>query len=188
MDSVNGMNTEVMSEAKGSEETSGCQWYLMQSKSRQERVAESNLQRLGVTTLCPLLSRVKESRGKIRHVEEALFPGYLFVHVDILSEYRKVAYAKGVLRFVMFGSKPAVVGEDIIHSIQSRMNDGYVVISAPSRARINPGQTVRVNTGPFSGFEAVFEQEFSGTQRVALLMKAVGYQGRIIIDRNAIEI
>lgn len=163
-------------------------WYLMQSKVRRERVAELNLQRLGVTTLCPLFTRIKGSRGKLHSVEEALFPGYLFVYVNITSEFRKVAYAKGVLRIVMFGSKPAVVGEDIIRSIKSRMEDGYVVISAPSRVQLTPGQIVRVNNGPFNGFEAIFEQEFSGTQRVALLMKAVGYQGRIIIDRNSIGI
>lgn len=167
---------------------SDVEWYLMQSKVRQERVAKFNLQRLGITTLCPLFNRVKGSRGKLHKVEEALFPGYLFVQVNITSEFRKVAYAKGVLRIVMFGSKPAVVGEDIIHSIKSRMKDGYVVVSALSTAQLNPGQTVRVKSGPFNGFEAIFEQEFSGTQRVALLMKVVGYQGRIIIDRNAIGI
>lgn len=163
-------------------------WYLMQSKVRQERVAELNLQRLGVTTLCPLFARIKGLRGKSHAVEEALFPGYLFVYVNITSEYRKVAYAKGVLRIVMFGSKPAMVGEDIIDSIKSRMKDGYVMVSAPSRVKFNPGQTVRVKTGPFNGFEAIFEQEYSGTQRVALLMKVVGYQGRIIIDRDSIGI
>lgn len=161
-------------------------WYLMQSKLRQERVAEFNLQRLGVTTLCPLFARAKGSEGKYYTVKEALFPGYLFVHVNITSEFRKVAYAKGVLRFVMFGSTPAIVGEDIIHSIKSRMKDGYVELSALSRAPLKPGQTIRVKSGPFNGLEAIFEQEFSGTQRVALLMKAVGFQGRIIISRNAI--
>jgi hypothetical protein len=51
---------------------------------------------------------------------------------------------------------------------------------------VKPGQTIRVQKGPFSGFDVVFEQEFSGTQRVALLLKAVAYQGRIIIDRHFI--
>ncbi|MDR4495768.1 MAG: transcription termination/antitermination NusG family protein [Nitrospirales bacterium] len=163
-------------------------WYVMQSKVRQERVAECNLQRLGVTTFCPLFARVKGSRGKLHNVKEPLFPGYLFVHVNITSEFRKVAYAKGVLRVVMFGAKPAAVGEDIIHSIKSQMKDGYVIVSAQSKPQLNPGQIVRVKSGPFHGFQAIFEQEFSGTQRVALLMKAVGYQGRIIIDRNSIVV
>ena len=163
-------------------------WYLVQSKVRQERVAELHLQRLEVRTLCPQFTHLKTSRGKQQIAKEPLFPGYLFVHVNISTEFRKVTYAKGILRVVMFGARPALVGEDIIRSIKSRMQDGLVSLAPPAQLQLNPGQVVHVKKGPFSGFEAIFEQEFSGTQRVALLMKAVAYQGRIIIDRDSVEI
>jgi transcriptional antiterminator RfaH len=168
------------------ERRSGACWSLIQSKVHHENVAHRNLQRLGVQTFYPRLSRVKTFRGKLQNVEEALFPGYLFVKMDALTEFRKVAYAQGVLRVVTFGSKPAVVSEEIIQSIHSRIHDGVVVVSPDSPLKVKPGQTIRVQKGPFSGFDVVFEQEFSGTQRVALLLKAVAYQGRIIIDRHFI--
>ena len=163
-------------------------WYLIQSKVHHENVAHGNLQRLGVQTFYPRLTRMKTFRGKLQNVEEALFPGYLFVRMDTSTEFRKVAYAQGVLRVVTFGSKPAVVSEDIIQSIHSRIQSGVVVVNPNSPLKVKPGQTIRVKKGPFSGLDAVFEQEFSGTQRVALLLKAVAYQGRIIIDRHSIGI
>ena len=164
----------------------GVGWYLIQCKGRQERMADLNLHQLGVHSLCPQITRQKIARGKSLTVREPLFPGYLFVYVDMTQEFRKVAYAKGVLRVVMFGAQPAYVGEDIIHTIRSRIQNGYIVLSPPPQLPLTPGQIVHVKNGPFAGFEAIFKQEFSGTQRVALLMKAVAYQGRIIIDRNSV--
>jgi len=100
------------------------------------------------------------------------------------TEYRKVTYAHGVLRVVKFGAAPAVVEEEIIASIQERVHNGLVVLPPPSS--LKSGQTVRINKGPFGGFEAIFEQELNGTQRVALLMKAVVFQSRLVIDRNCV--
>lgn len=170
----------------GQEKRSNVCWYLIQSKVHHENVAHSNLQQLGVQAFYPRFTRAKTFRGKFRNVEEALFPGYLFVRIDASTEFRKVAYAQGVLRVVTFGSKPAMVSEDIIRSIQSRIHDGAAVVIPDSPLKVKPGQIIRVQKGPFNGLEAVFEHEISGTQRVALLLKAVAFQGKIIIDRHSI--
>ncbi len=98
------------------------------------------------------------------------------------TEYRKVTYAHGVLRVVKFGAAPAVVEEEIIDSIRERVHKGFVHL--PLSSSLKSGQIVRINKGPFHGFEAMFEQELNGTQRVALLMKTVAFQGRMVIDRK----
>lgn len=157
-------------------------WYLIHSKARQENVAELNLQRLGVETFCPRFRQLKLTRSKTQG--EVLFPGYLFIKVDMTTEFRKVTYAHGVQRVVKFGSAPAVVEEEIIDSIRKRVQDGFVVLSVPSSLKF--GQIVRINKGPFYGFETIFEEELNGEQRVALLMKTVAFQARIIIDRNCV--
>ena len=101
------------------------------------------------------------------------------------TEYRKVTYAHGVLRVVKFGAVPAVVEEEIIDSIRERVHNDFVVPPLPSS--LKSGQIVRINNkGPFHGFEAIFEQELNGTQRVALLMKTVAFQGRMVIDRDCV--
>jgi len=159
-------------------------WYLIHSKARQEGVAELNLQRLGVETFCPRFRGLKCPRSKGRGEEEVLFPGYLFVKVDITTEYRKVTYAHGVLRVVKFGATPAVVEEAIIASIRERTCNGIVVLTPLSS--LKNGQIVRIHKGPFCGFEAIFEKELNGSQRVALLMKTLSFQGRVVVDRNCV--
>jgi len=160
-----------------------CHWYLVHAKARQECVAEMNLQRLGVETFCPRFKKRKANRSKNQWEEKGtLFPGYLFVRVDMSSEFRKVTYAHGVLRVVKFGSAPAVVEEEIIHSIRARNKNGLVVLS--HFPPLKSGQAVFIEKGPFRGFGAIFEQELNSMQRVALLLKTVAYQGRIVIDRD----
>jgi len=159
-------------------------WYLVRSKPRQEGIAEMNLHRWDVETFCPQLKQTKRIRGKKRTVIIPLFPGYLFSRFDLYSDYRKVAYAHGVLDVVMFGTTPAKVDKEIVESIRARMHEGFVSLSS---AKLIPGQTVRIQEGPLKGLLAVFERELTGTQRVALLLNSVSYNARITIDRESVS-
>ena len=161
---------------------SDMQWYLVHSKARQENVAELNLRRLGVETFCPRFRKL--TPGIAQSKEEVVFPGYIFIKVDMTTEYRKVTYAHGVLRVVRFGVTPALVEEEIIEAIRERIHKGFAVL--PTRSSLKSGQIVRISKGPFYGFEAIFEQELNGAQRVALLMKTVAFQGRMVIDRDCV--
>ncbi len=156
-------------------------WYLVHSKPRQEGIAEMNLQRWNVETFCPQLKQTKLIRGKKRTVITPLFPGYLFSRFDPYTEYRKVVYSHGVANIVMFGTVPAKVDEEIIESIRARMHEGFVSLSPPS---FISGQTVQIQEGPLKGLLGVFERELTGTQRVALLLKNVSYNARVVIERE----
>lgn len=159
-------------------------WYLVRSKPRQEAIAKTNLQRLDVESFCPQLKETKLSRGKKQTLTSPLFPGYLFSRFNLYTEYRKVAYAHGVAGVVMFGTTPAKVEEEIIEEIRARMHEGFVTFSPQSFIY---GQTVLIKEGPFKGLLAVFERELTGTQRVALLLKTVSYNARVIIERESIS-
>lgn len=162
-------------------------WYLIHAKARQEGMAEINLQHLGVETFCPRVKQIKANRCKNpTEGRGPLFPGYLFVRVDMANEFRKVTYAHGILRVVRFGADPALVSDDIIHSIKEREENGLVARSASSS--LKPGQVVRIEKGPFRGFEAIFEKELNGLERVALLLRTVAYQGHIEVDQSCLAV
>jgi len=160
-------------------------WYLIQTKARQECMAELNLKRLDIEVFNPSFKQNRRNRYK-KQVDRKcpLFPGYLFARIDISTEFRKVTYAHGVFGVVKFGTAAAVVGEEVIRSIKARYENGLVVLSPPSS--LKPGQVVHIAEGPFRGFEAIFEQALNGLERVALLLRTVGYQGRIVINRDCL--
>ena len=57
------------------------EWFLLQTKSREELRAVENLARQEVETFCPMIRVEKIARGKIIEAVEVLFPGYLFVQL-----------------------------------------------------------------------------------------------------------
>lgn len=159
-------------------------WYLVNSKTHSEKIAESSLVHLGVEVFCPLLKQEKIIRRRRQTVIAPLFPGYIFARFDPKHQYRAVHYATGVRQVVTFGSVLAKVEEELIEAIKDRMERGYVTVQAATPFK--PGQKVRIQDGPFQGLEAVFECEMSDRQRVALLLKAVAYQARVVVRADQV--
>jgi transcriptional antiterminator RfaH len=155
-------------------------WYALSTKPRQEELADMNLQRLGVETFYPQLREDRVVRRKRQTTVGPLFPGYLFARFDAERQYRAVNYAQGVRKLLTFGDEFATVDEAVIAAIRARLEDGYVTIRPTPLA---PGQRVRIGDGPFSGLEAVFEREMSGSERVVVLLRTLAHQTRVVLPR-----
>ncbi len=154
-------------------------WYVVHTKSRCEFSAFTSLDRHGVEVFLPMLREQKVLRGKCHSTTLPLFPRYLFAKFDVSSQLRAVTYARGVKSIVTFGSGPSMVDESIIHAIRSQLTEGVIELSED---RFSPGQVVRIQKGPLCGLEAVFEQKLDGTSRAVLLLKAMSFQARVIIE------
>jgi len=158
-------------------------WYAVNTKPHQEDLAELTLQRLGVETFCPQLKQNKVIGQRRLTVTGSLFPGYLFARFNLDTHYRAVNYAQGVRKVVTFGPDPAIVDAEMIESIKSKLQDGYVTVQ---RSLFTPGQTVRIQEGPLRGLEAIFVQEMSDHQRVMLMLQTLSYQARVVVDLECI--
>lgn len=75
-------------------------WYLLKTRTRQEQRAVENLEAQGFDVYSPVVKqRVK---GLLR--EETLFPGYIFLYLDLqdLDRYHKIRSTRGVQEIVFF--------------------------------------------------------------------------------------
>lgn len=158
-------------------------WYAIKSKPRQERMAALTLRQAGITTFHPEMKESKVVRGKRQNCLSPLFPGYLFARFNVERDHRMVMYARGVQRIVAFGGVPAVVDEDLIRAIQDRLEGGYVTIQ---ESIFRPGQIVRIEHGPLRGIEAIFQRQIPGYQRAVLLLRAISYQAKLVVDLEQI--
>jgi len=154
-------------------------WYAVNTKTRCEAIACASLERHGVEVFLPMLRERKVLRGECRPTTSPLFPRYLFAKFDVSSQLRAVTYARGVKSIVAFGNGPSMVDESIIHAIRSQATDGVIELS---ENRFSPGQIVRIQDGPLCGLEAVFEKKLNGTSRTVLLLKAMSFQARVILE------
>ncbi len=156
-------------------------WYLLQTKARQERVAEENLVRQGYATWLPRL-RLRARRGPRI---EALFPGYLFVrlhpHQDNFGPIRSTI---GVLRLVQFGADYARVPEALVVDLQAAADADGVCDAVPVSLR--PGDTVQIVEGALSGYTAIV-QSVRGRERIALLLDITGRHVNVLARQNSLQ-
>jgi transcriptional antiterminator RfaH len=164
----------------------GLQWYVIKTQPKQETRAECNLRAWGINTFHPKISERSTNpfTGLMSYVVKPLFSRYIFAQFDVNSTYRRVCFTRGVHSVVNFGSGPVSVGEEIIKLIQSRVGeDGLVKLDN----KVNPGDQVMIDSGPLRHMVGVFQHDIKGTDRVAILLTAISYQGRVIIERDVVK-
>jgi transcriptional antiterminator RfaH len=145
-------------------------WLLLQVNPRQEMRALENLERQQAQCYCPKIQVEKLSRGKRIHVEEALFPGYIFINFDPQKSnltYTAIRSSRGVSKIVRFGEEPAKVPESLILQIKDWEKVSLSLLNAPNLPQ--KGDPVTIVEGPFRGLQAVFSQT-DGQQRSIVLI------------------
>ena len=161
----------------------GLRWYAIQTKVNREKEVEKRLKDLRLEAFLPFMRARRRIGSRFHWVLAPLFPGYIFCRLDMVLSGKAARYSPGVRDFLTFGSRLAEVGEEIIQALHERCPDGVALIDSVSA---QPGDMVRINEGPFSGLEAVFQQKLKGSERVAVLLEILGRQTRIVVPSEMI--
>jgi transcriptional antiterminator RfaH len=171
---------------KSEEPRTNPSWHLVHTHPRQEARAEQNLRNLRIETYVPMYKRKRYNRFTEDRIEEIrpLFPSYVFARFSVKELYHKVRFTRGVRTLVCFDERPAVVDDEIIALIQSKQDTHRLVTIPP---QYSPVDEVAINTGPLQKLTAIFERAMSDGDRVVLLLQAVDYQARIIVNADCIN-
>lgn len=144
-------------------------WYLIHAKPRQERCALENLERQGYVCYLPLAGEWRMRAGQWVRTEAPLFARYLFIQLDVGLEARSwapIRSTRGVSRLVSFGTRPAVVADDLLAQIR--------LLESASRAApaalFQVGEVVRIAGGAFAGLQGLV-QEADGERRAMVLIE-----------------
>lgn len=97
-------------------------WFVVYTRPRWEKKVARILEEEGIDHYCPLHKVSRQWSDRIKVIEEPLFKGYVFVYV---YETEKLAIKKvnGILNFVNWLGKPAMVQEVEILNIKRFLND-----------------------------------------------------------------
>lgn len=154
-------------------------WYLIQCKVRQDGRAEEHLVRQGYQCYRPMYRCERLLKGRVKLVEESLFPGYVFVQLGLQDSWAALRSTRGVLRVVGFGGKPTAIRAGLVEQLQRRQQ-----VEEP--LPLVAGEKVRIVEGPFAELEAVF-LEMDGKARVVLLLGFLQRQQKIQIPLTGIR-
>ena len=150
-------------------------WYALRSKPRKEEVLWQQLLAREYEVFFPRL-RVHPVNPRSRKLRP-YFPGYMFVQVDLeetgLSTFKWMPHAIGL---VSFDNEPATVPDNLIYEVRKRV-DEIAAAGGEFYDGLKQGDPVRISSGPFEGYEAIFDTRLPGSERVRVLIQ-------MLSDRN----
>jgi transcriptional antiterminator RfaH len=115
-------------------------------------------------------------------VEEAMFPGYLFIELDASGtgqSWAPIRSTFGVSKLVSFGGQPAKVDTRLITQLQRHEQSRF---ETPTHL-FNQGEKVMVVEGPFAGLEAIYQMD-NAEQRCMVLLNMLSKQVPLQVDAN----
>jgi transcription antitermination factor NusG len=157
-------------------------WYATYVCSRHEKQVVSQLQERHISCFLPVYRSVRRWKDRRKELELVLFPGYVFVHLDLRDRLR-VLQLPSVVRFVSFNGHPAPLPDAEIEILSKGLASG---VRAEPHPYLKIGHRVRVRSGPLAGAQGILvrrKDKFRVVLSIDLIMRSVAVE----VDEADIE-
>jgi transcription antitermination factor NusG len=158
-------------------------WYAIYTKPRWEKKVHALLVEKGIECYCPLNKVHRKWSDRIKIVEEPLFKSYVFVRVNE-EEKTPVRMMSGVVNFVYWQGKPAVIKDKEILVIRKFLNEYEdVEVRQPDVAA---DDMVVVNQGVLMGKKGTVKRVLR--KKVEVLIESIGFVLTAYIDKSKVVV
>lgn len=160
----------------------GQRWFVARVHSGRESSAQLNLARLNFRSFAPRISKTVRHARKVRTVLAPLFPGYIFIILDLSKDrWRVVNSAFGVASLIMGPERPTPVPPGIVEALVSARKSSVLQFGDD----LMIGQRVRILSGPFA--DALCRLvHLDDRGRVRVLLEFMGTEVTAQVDRSRI--
>ena len=149
------------------------EWFAVSTSGNNEYVALLNLKKQNFETYYPRYKKITKHARKLKTVIKPLFPGYLFVNLDVEKQsWSKINSTFGVKKLITMGSKPVSLSERIIEDLKGR-EDINGITNIIADVPYEKGDKILINDGPLQGKIGVFDG-LSADQRIKVLFEILG--------------
>lgn len=145
-------------------------WFAVYTKSQCEKKVAGLFAKKDIEHYCPLNRIVRQWSDRKKIIMEPLFKSYVFVRIHD-RQANDVLKTDGVINFVHWLQKPAVIRDEEIEAIRQFMAQNEHVQLEKTEVRVN--DQVKIIYGPFvDQFGKVVEVE---EKTVKMILPAMGY-------------
>ncbi|PVD52018.1 antitermination protein NusG [Terrimonas sp.] len=157
-------------------------WHAVYTKPRWEKKVFALLEEKGIIAYCPLNKVRRKWSDRYKIINEPLFKSYVFVKINE-DEKKKVRMIPGVVNFVYWNGKPAIIKEEEINIIRRFLNEYEFVAIEPVQLRQR--QRVKIMSGIFMDQEGVVIR--SGKNKVQIILESLGFMLTGKLNRSEIQ-
>jgi len=163
--------------------STGKNWYAVYTRPKWEKKVADLLGRKRIENYCPLCKSIKQWSDRKKTIFEPLFTSYVFVHVDE-TEHLPVKQTDGILNFVYWLGKPAVIKNDEIDTIRNFLAENQHI--RLEKIDVNVDDKVKIIDGPFKLWEGSVTE--IRPKSVKVLLPSLGYALVAEIPKSRIEV
>jgi len=157
-------------------------WYAAYTCANHEkRVAEQLIER-AVEHFLPQYESVRRWKDRRVKLQLPLFPGYVFVRLELRNQIR-VLQIPSVVRLVGFNGHPAVLPDTEVEALRNGLD---ARLRAEPHPFLTVGRRVRVKRGPLTGSEGVLVRR-KGAFRLVLSLNLISCSAAVEIDAEDVE-
>jgi transcriptional antiterminator NusG len=168
-------------------------WYVIHTYSGYEDAVAKNLKQriesLGMedkifNVIVPKEKKIKIKNGKRKTVEEKVYPGYVLVEMVVTDEsWYVVRNTPRVTGFLGSGTTPIPVSQKDIDELMNKMETEQPQF----QIEVVVGDTVKINDGPFKGFEGKVSEIDQERGKIKVLVNMFGRDTPVELDSLQIK-
>lgn len=156
------------------------QWLVVRIRPQWERIVYKQLQTwYSMEGWCPFKKVKRQYTDRVKLVETPVFKNYVFVLVGNYKEQVQVLKLDGVVDYVRYLGKPAVIREEEMAALKEFI-DNYNNIQVIS---VQVGKVITIKNGIFKGQEGIVKDVFR--KKVILELPALGFLLEASLDEVA---
>jgi len=157
-------------------------WFAVHVRTKYEERVADFLEGQGYEFFLPRHTCRKQWSDRIKTIETALFPGYVFCKFDPLDRL-PILKTPGVIQIAGYHRVPVPVEESEIAAIQALVSSGLPNQPWPY---LQVGERVRIGAGALQGHEGILI-EFRGSHRLVLSVTLLQRAVAVEIDSASVE-
>ncbi|MBU3935031.1 transcription termination/antitermination protein NusG [Patescibacteria group bacterium] len=168
-------------------------WYVIHTYSGYEDAVAKNLKQriesLGMedkifNVIVPKEKKIKIKNGKRKVIEEKIYPGYVLVEMMVTdASWYVVRNTPRVTGFIGAGTTPLPVSKEEVDSLMKRME----VKEPDFKIDVKIGDLVKINDGPFKGFDGKISEIDPEKGKVKVLVNMFGRDTPVELDSLQIK-
>jgi len=161
------------------------QWKVIYVSPRSEKKAALKLLEKGIEAYAPVRKILRQWSDRKKVVEMPVINGYVFVNIKD-TQREKVFEVPYIIQYVRFEGKDAIVRNEEMVALKNVIELGYD-LSEASDVKFEPSQKVKIEQGPFKGFEGVVITE-SNEDLIYVALTGINFQLKIKLPKGLLKL
>jgi transcription antitermination factor NusG len=139
-------------------------WFVLYTKPNYELKVAQGINTLGINAYCPTSIQIKYYSDRKKKVQKPLLPSYVLVQLSE-QDRPKVFAIPGVVRYLFWLGKPAVVREQEIKLLRTNLNG---IFDEANISKLSIGKQYTIPSGPFNGQSGIINNVLKNKLRLEL--------------------